>query len=253
MLDLMGLIRKGIRNPSKIPAFLANQVTTRIRKVRISSHMWYYRLTSDTYTDAYRRLMAYRLQLQGPRGAVGSDDVGIGKLQFEFLRNQGLSPENTLLDIGCGSLRGGQYFIPYLNKNNYTGIDISAEAIEAGKEQIGDNIIKSKRPTFHVNEDLTFKEVSGLYDYALAQSVFTHLPGEHIQECLNHLDKVLDPNGEFYATFFTDPSHSNAKNFTYTESEIEQIARRTGWETKIYSESQFPHPRNQKIVRFSSD
>jgi len=39
----------------------------------------------------------------------------MGILQYEFLLHAGLKCEDKLLDIGCGSLRAGNYFIRYLN------------------------------------------------------------------------------------------------------------------------------------------
>lgn len=246
----MRKIRKGLQEPSKIPPYIFDRINAQIRQIRVSGRMWYYRLTTESYTDAYRKLMTYRINKQGPRKAVGSDRLGIGKLQFEFLKQNGLNPNNTLLDIGCGSLRGGEYFIEYLNESNYTGIDISEEAIESGKNMINDEILADKQPNFHINNNLKFDEVDEKFDYAIAQSVFTHLPESNVRECLAHLDTVLMSNGEFYATFFTSPQHSNAKNFVYTEHEIKKLASSTGWNTYVYSEEDFPHPRGQKMIRF---
>ncbi|HTR18374.1 MAG TPA: hypothetical protein VMH91_00090, partial [Candidatus Paceibacterota bacterium] len=65
--------------------------------------------------------------------ALMSDDVrrGFGELnpvwapfQLERLIAHGIKPQHTLLDIGCGYLRGGQYIIDYLEEGNYTGTDI---------------------------------------------------------------------------------------------------------------------------------
>lgn len=142
----MDKIRKGLQESKKIAPYIFNQIKSRIRQIRVSGRMWYYRLTSESYTDAYRKLMTYRIHTQGPRRAVGSDGLGIGKLQFEFLKQNGLTPGDSLLDIGCGSLRGGEYFINYLNESNYTGIDISEEAIKSGKNMINDEILADKQP-----------------------------------------------------------------------------------------------------------
>lgn len=58
---------------------------------------------------------------EGPRGYVGGLWHELGELQFRFLVDQGLRPEHVLLDIACGSLRGGVRFVPYLNPGNYLG------------------------------------------------------------------------------------------------------------------------------------
>ena len=46
-------------------------------------------------------------------GAAGEFEL-IGRLQFEHLKFWGLSSESYLLDIGCGSLRGGKFAINLL-------------------------------------------------------------------------------------------------------------------------------------------
>jgi cyclopropane fatty-acyl-phospholipid synthase-like methyltransferase len=49
---------------------------------------------------------------------------------------EGLKPEHYLLDIGCGSLRGGVHFIAYLEPRHYFGIDKDEQLLEAGRGEI---------------------------------------------------------------------------------------------------------------------
>ena len=44
-------------------------------------------------------------------GQVGGLSDEIGPLQFFFLRWEGLRPEHTLVDVGCGGLLGGVHFV----------------------------------------------------------------------------------------------------------------------------------------------
>jgi len=60
----------------------------------------------------------------------------VGELQFNFLLKTGLKPHHQLLDLGCGSLRGGIHFIKYLQKNNYWGTDIRKDLLLAGNKEI---------------------------------------------------------------------------------------------------------------------
>lgn len=57
----------------------------------------------------------------------------LGKLQFDLLVQQGLKPQHFLLDVGCGSLRGGVHFIRYLEPGHYFGVDESRELLDAGR------------------------------------------------------------------------------------------------------------------------
>src|ERR1700678_2630550 len=51
------------------------------------------------------------------------------RFQIEFLRQQGLKPSQTLLEIGCGPLTGGIPIIRYLQPNNYVGVDIRSSVL----------------------------------------------------------------------------------------------------------------------------
>jgi cyclopropane fatty-acyl-phospholipid synthase-like methyltransferase len=139
------------------------------------------------------------------RAAVGGMWEEIGRRQFDFMVEQGLEPRHYLLDIGCGSLRGGLHFIRYLDLEHYFGVDISQDLLDAGKLELQQNDLVSKSPTLVRMGDFEFSSLDRMFGYALAQSVFTHLPLNSIIRCVVNLDKVLVPGGRFYATFFENP------------------------------------------------
>ena len=47
-----------------------------------------------------------------PKMAIGGIWDEMGAKQFELLKRNGLEPHHSLLDIGCGTLRGGAAFHP---------------------------------------------------------------------------------------------------------------------------------------------
>ncbi len=61
------------------------------------------------YLEAYSRHTDFRVGLD-PERAVGGMWEEIGRLQFVFLVEKGLQPHHEMLDIGCGTLRGGRHF-----------------------------------------------------------------------------------------------------------------------------------------------
>lgn len=63
------------------------------------------------YLEAYSKHTDLRVA-SNPHEAVGGDWEKIGKLQFEFLVSRGLRPHHRMLDIGCGTLRGGETLHP---------------------------------------------------------------------------------------------------------------------------------------------
>lgn len=78
----------------------------------------------EAYSEAYSRYTDLRVR-SDPQQAIGGHWEALGKLQFDYLVANGLKPGHRLLDIGCGTLRGGRHFIRYLAPGGYTGIDIS--------------------------------------------------------------------------------------------------------------------------------
>lgn len=126
----------------------------------------------------------------------------IGKLQFEYMIGQGLDPSHKMLDIGCGWLRGGIRFIGYLNRGNYYGIDKNEQYITQGLQAVRQNGLAEKRVNIMVNDVFQFDRFSAKFDFALAQSVFTHIDIVDILLCLNNAVKVLNSGALLCATFF---------------------------------------------------
>lgn len=190
----------------------------------------------------------------GHRDYVGGLWEQIGRLQFDFLLSQGLQPHHYLLDIACGSLRAGIHFIPYLEPGHYLGIEKEKELIQAGIErELGRELHETKQPVLIVNGDFEFDRFGIRPDFALAQSLFTHIPHNIINKCFINLRAVMADNGAFYATFFEtttevdNPSqpHDN-KSWMYTREQMEAFGRDTGWVPQYIGHWQ--HPRGQVMV-----
>jgi SAM-dependent methyltransferase len=129
-----------------------------------------------------------------------------GRLQFDYLANAGLAPGHYFLDVGCGPLRGGIHFIRYLEPGHYFGVDKNAAVVEeAIAVELPRHGLEGRGATVVPMEDFGFQRLGQNFDYALAQSVFTHLPLNSIIRCLVNMDQVLAPGGRFYATFYENP------------------------------------------------
>lgn len=200
-----------------------------------------------SFTESNRRRMDRRVRAD-PDEAIGGTDQDIGDLQSAFLRERGLDPTDTLLDIGCGTLRGGQHFVDYLDAGNYVGLDISEEAIAAGRDRLGD-LAGEKTPTLLVNDDLRFREINTTVDYAIAQSVWTHIPPESIAECLGHIGDVLATDGALYATFYPtdngDIEVNGPSSFRYAESYLTDLASGAGLTAQRVP---YDHPNGQQML-----
>lgn len=206
------------------------------------------------YLDAYSMHTDIRVS-DDPHEAVGGMWEKIGKLQLDFLVNNGLQPHHKLLDIGCGTLRGGVYFIRYLNAGNYSGIDISPKAVEYGKRLVEQEGLSRKQPRLEVNKTKTarFKEFDDeVFDYLLAHSVFTHLKPEHIEECFHHIGRIMNQDSLFFFTFkeALEFKQIGLKNFGYPLSFFQLLADECLFDLKDRTED-YEHPRGQHMAVLS--
>ncbi|MBD3308954.1 methyltransferase [candidate division KSB3 bacterium] len=204
-----------------------------------------------TYLEAYSQHTDLRVESE-PHLAIGGHWEAIGRLQFEFLMSKGLSPHHKMLDIGCGTLRGGRHFIKYLNTGKYSGIDISSKAIMYANQLVQQEELFEKCPRLLVSEnrDLKFREFSGeTFDYILAQSVFTHLRPEHIKECFANIGHIMHESSAFYFTYRKGVAYRQLglKDFCYSFSFFESLAEQHGFQ--LYDRSnEYNHPRGQRMI-----
>ena len=161
-------------------------------------------MRGNQYADTRR--MRERLRQKRHRDYVGGLWEELGRFQLEQLVQHGLLPEHRLLDIGCGCLRGGVHFVRYLKPGGYYGHDLHPELIAAGlEEELAPLGLGVPPAHFQTNADFDFSGFPVLFDFALAQSLFSHLPFNEIRLCLERLAPHMRPGGRFYATFFALP------------------------------------------------
>jgi len=95
----------------------------------------------------------------------------IAAMTFNLLTTAGLRQHHKLIDVGCGSLRAGRLFIPYLNSGNYIGVEPNEWLVkEAIKHEMGDDLIRIKAPSFIFKSTLSATDPVQA-DYAVAQSI----------------------------------------------------------------------------------
>lgn len=195
---------------------------------------------------------------RGHRAYVGGFWEAIGRLQFRFMIEKGLEPHHVLYDIACGSLRGGVRFIPYLEPRCYLGLDIKRELIDIGIEhELGEKLFALKKPEFVVSDSFEFRRFSKQPDFAIAQSLFTHLTESDIFSCLKNLREVAKTNTQLYVTFFEadrpvkNPKRSHPhEGFAYTRDQMKEFGAACGWITHYIGD--WNHPRRQKMLQYST-
>lgn len=185
----------------------------------------------------------------------------IGKMQLDWLVDHGMEPHHKLLDYGCGPGRAADWLVDYLNSGNYLGIDINEKAINTARNRISKRFT-GKAPGFMTMEQFSTITVP-CFDYVIAHSVFTHCTKEQITTIMDNVDRVLNPEGVFFATCFeadegvqrqrqgttNTTTFSDRDPFHYPQSFWQESPAFAGWQVEWIGD--WDHPRNQKMLRIT--
>lgn len=142
----------------------------------------------------------------------------ISAMVFNLLTCVGLRQHHRVLDIGCGSLRVGRLLIPYLNPQNYFGVEPNKWLVDEGiQNELGRDLVKIKEPTFSFHASLIeFKNPLDL-DYAVAQSIFSHCGEDLIKGWLSQVSFHLKDSGALLATFLIGKEDFSEDGWVYPE------------------------------------
>jgi SAM-dependent methyltransferase len=182
-----------------------------------------------------------------------SDEYDLnGALQFSLLTLLGMRESHAMLDIGCGSLRGGRFFVMYLRPGHYCAIEPESWLVQAAiRDEIGEDAVRLKSPTFYHGSDFACRSFDRQFDFILAQGVFTHAPPADIARCLSEAAACMRPTSLFVANFMEGDSDYEGSAWRYpdvsryTSGRIRALAAEAGLRALPVS---WPHPRGATWV-----
>jgi SAM-dependent methyltransferase len=119
--------------------------------------------------------------------------------QISFLKNQGLQPSDFLVDIGCGTLRGGLPIIDFLAAGHYFGVEARSEVLDEAWREIRENNLAAKEPVLIACADFSRLEPAQQFTVAWAFSVFFHMTDAVLVNCLTWVRGHLAPGGRLFA------------------------------------------------------
>jgi SAM-dependent methyltransferase len=117
--------------------------------------------------------------------------------QVEFLRRMGLERRQRLLDLGCGTLRGGLPLIEYLDAGHYTGIDVRAEVLDEARSELAEAGLAHKAPVLLHARALGELELATRFDVIWSFSVLIHLDDAALEQAFAFAARHLAPHGSF--------------------------------------------------------
>jgi SAM-dependent methyltransferase len=173
------------------------------------------------------------------RSAIG--DTGawedLGKIQLDFLVGKGMQPSHYLVDIGCGSLRFGVQAAAYLEVGRYVGVEKEVTLLNAARDiEIPRHGLGVKGPVLVHSDQFDLSSVPEIeFDYAIAQSVFTHLPPELVELCIGRVVERLSPSGRFFAN--------------YNEAQDFEPGRVHGWRRDELDDVFYPYTMIESLAR----
>jgi SAM-dependent methyltransferase len=205
----------------------------------------------------------------GYRGALARDWDKIGQLQIDYLIGAGLRPQDRVLDLGCGALRGGGKIINYLDDGHYYGIDMDKHLLNAGhREELGRLGLQGKCPRRNLfcsglfrHERLGEKTI----DVGLSVSVMRELTVNYLRIMLENAAPYFRPGGVLHCSYFelgaaksfSHPYTNMARHKTFGNKspyhhyrrDIEHAAIGTRWDCRHFGDWQ--HPDGEVMMVFT--
>jgi homopolymeric O-antigen transport system ATP-binding protein len=133
-----------------------------------------------------------------------------GAWQLDFLRSQGLQPQEYVLDVGCGSLAGAVHLAPFLEPGRYWGLERDSAIVQAGLHlELPRAGIPPERVHVLINDAFQLDAIPHCFDFAIASSLFPCLPFNSLAMCIAGVVRKLNRSGKFFATWFENPDAAN--------------------------------------------
>tara|TARA_R110000737_G_scaffold332699_1_gene349765 strand:- start:9910 stop:10608 length:699 start_codon:yes stop_codon:yes gene_type:complete len=176
----------------------------------------------------------------------------IAAMVFNLLTSVGLKQHHKLIDVGCGSLRLGRLLLPYLNKENYIGIEPNKWLVEDGIiNEVGQSLIDVKKPQFIFDTDLKNINSTLQADFVVAQSIFSHCGNDLLLEWFIDLFENTNEESLSLVTFIEGENDCSQNGWiypgcvSYTEDYIKKLASDVGFR---YIKLNWFHPRQQWVA-----
>jgi hypothetical protein len=115
---------------------------------------------------------------------------------------EGLNRDSAVLEVGCGCLRVGYWFINFLNTGRYCGIEPNERMLDLGRQQVLGDLAGDKQPRFSLKDDFDFRVFETSFDFVVAFSIWSHASKRQISSMLDAFKQIAKPGAKFLASWF---------------------------------------------------
>lgn len=122
------------------------------------------------------------------------------RFQIQFLQGVGLKPNHHLLDLGCGTLRGGIPLIEYLEPGHYAGVDVRHQVLEEGRRELLESGLARQAPQLVHCPRIAELDLGRRFGFVWAFAVLIHMDDAVLDSAIAAVARHLDDSGVFYAT-----------------------------------------------------
>jgi len=114
---------------------------------------------------------------------------------------EGLKPGASVLEVGCGCLRSGYWFIRFLDPGRYCGIEPNETMLAAGRQVLLGSLAGEKRPRFSTSDRFDFGEFGERFDFVIAFSIWSHASKAQIGTMLDAFVRTANPGAKFVTSW----------------------------------------------------
>lgn len=134
-------------------------------------------------------------------GHLGFRDV-VATSQLNMLLGEGLKPEDSVLEIGCGCLCAASKIVPEILPCGYVGIEPNTWLVEAAlldhASPCSSAKFKARKPRFLTNMDFDGSPAAppGGFHFVLSHSILTHCGLDLTRMFMRGVKKSIGANGK---------------------------------------------------------
>lgn len=141
-----------------------------------------------------------------------------GQNAFNDIRALGVTPDSTIADFGCGTLRVGQHFIGYLGTGRYWGLDVTDRFYQDGLALLPQDLVRTKAPNLRVISPESLAECRAAKpDIVFSIHVLMHVPEDEVDGYWRNLAGLMHTGSRAFVTCYVaeEPMRTAAVNWAY--------------------------------------